>query len=125
MIITWCDRHLAAIHALATLMTDEPAIVAEAMAEVLAAPPADTCITSRSPWRKHCDRRLSSAQCPVGAAPLDRLELALHLLGNRTCASVSRTLGLPEHIINARLLGEMRILLASCESMAVLTPGHR
>jgi hypothetical protein len=119
LIITWCDRHLAAIHALASLMTDQSTIVVEGMAEVLAAPD-ETCIASIRPWHKERDHGLSSKQCPADAAPLDRLELALYLLGDRTCVAAARALGLPEHLVNARLLGELGVLLAPCDSLATI-----
>jgi CTP:molybdopterin cytidylyltransferase MocA len=119
LIVTWCDRHLVAVHALATLMTDQPAVVAEAMAQVLAAPD-EACIAGPRPWHKHGDHGLPSRQCPADASPLDRLELALYLLGDRTCVAVARALGLPEHVVTARLLGELGVLLAPCDSLATI-----
>lgn len=37
-VVAWCDRHLMAIHALSTLMTDDPGIVEAALSEVLTDP---------------------------------------------------------------------------------------
>jgi hypothetical protein len=110
-IITWCDFHLMAVYSLVPLMTDRSAVVAAALAEAFADP--------RNPTGRHARRPqpnrpllFSSERCPEEASPLDRVELALNLLGQRTSAGVSAILGAPEHEIVARLYSGLSALFA-------------
>ena len=118
-IITWCDFHLMAVYRLAPLMTDRPAVVASALAEVLA-DPRDS--SDRHVRRPQSTRALpfSSDQCPTEAAALDRVEMALSLLGQRTSAGVSALLGVPEREVVARLHSALTALFAPCDRQ-----GHR
>ncbi|TJZ99734.1 hypothetical protein [Actinacidiphila oryziradicis] len=130
----WCDRHLMTIHTLSALMMDDPRVVSAALTELLNEPddppPAfgrgDPHLAALAPRGKTLPQptpaRLLTPrdQCPNDASsPLDRLELALYLIGDRTCAAVSKTLGLPEHAITARLREGLWVLFAPCDGDAV------
>lgn len=131
-IIGWCDRHLMTVHALSTLMLDDPFVVEAALAELLAEPAgpppafdgAAPDLAALAPPRARPQRAPIRAlpprdQCPDDASsPLDRIELTLALIGDRTCATVSRTYGLPEHTITARLRAGLWVLFAPCEGDA-------
>ncbi|WP_405953635.1 hypothetical protein [Streptomyces phaeochromogenes] len=129
-VVAWCDRHLMAVHALSTLMTDNPGVVDSALAEVLTDPvdpvdppaalgPGDYPAALPAPppardTRAHLP--VTRDRCPDGAtSPLDRIELALHLIGDRSCAAVSRTLGLPERSVAARLRSGLWVLSTLCD----------
>lgn len=113
-IITWCDRHLTTIHALTALMTDDPDVVTAGLAELLAAPPAAPSAPGDGS-RGAPAHRLSRDRCPADATALDRVELALALLGDRDCASVSRGPGMSERMVSARLGAALRVLYTSCD----------
>lgn len=126
-VVTWCDRHLMAVHALSTLMRDTPGVVDAALAEVLTdpvdPPPAlgpgeyPAAVPSPSPARAtRAHLPVTRNRCPDGASsPLDRVELALHLVGDRSCAAVSRALGLPERSVAARLRSGLWVLFTPCD----------
>ncbi|MDQ0933613.1 hypothetical protein [Streptomyces turgidiscabies] len=126
-VAAWCDRHLMAIHALSTLMTDNPGVVESALAEALTEPVAlavalgpgeyPAAVPSPPPARAAREHLpVTRDRCPDGAAsPLDRVELALHLVGDRSCAAVSRTLGLPERSVAARLRSGLWVLFTPCD----------
>ncbi|MGX9890962.1 hypothetical protein [Streptomyces sp. NPDC002276] len=128
-VVAWCDRHLMAIHALSTLMTDDPDVVDAALSEVLSDPvePAASQDRGEAPASAAPapHRALSHAaaghlpatrdRCPdVAASPFDRVELALHLIGDRSCASVSHLLGLPERSVVASLRSGLWVLFTPC-----------
>ncbi|MFI1105652.1 hypothetical protein [Streptomyces melanogenes] len=131
-----------AIHALSTLMTDDPAIVEAALSEVLADPVAPPRVVDegeslgfaapapaphRAPPRS-APAHLPAARdrCPDSAAsPLDRIELALYLIGDRSCATVSRTLGLPERSIAGRLSSGLWVLFTVCDGATSYSPQGR
>ncbi|MHA6757985.1 hypothetical protein [Streptacidiphilus sp. PAMC 29251] len=113
-ITRWCDFHLMAVYQLAPLMTDRPAVVASALAEVLADPRNSTGRRTRRP-RNTRAFPFSSDRCPEEASSLDRVELALGLLGERTSAGVSVMLGVPEHEVVARLHSGLIALFAPCD----------
>ncbi|MCZ4124857.1 MULTISPECIES: hypothetical protein [Streptomyces] len=50
---------------------------------------------------------------------MDRIELALDLLGDRSCARTSTILGQSEHTVSARLSSGLWVLLAPCGCRAV------
>lgn len=114
-ILMWCDFHLMTVYNLAPLMTDSPATVASALAEVLADPQN---LADRRPCHSRNTRAFpfSSDRCPDEDTGLDRVELALSLLGQRTSAGVSATLGVPEHAVMARLHSGLTALFAPCDS---------
>jgi hypothetical protein len=123
LIITWCDRHLTAVHALAALMTDTPEVVAAALAEVLSAP-QDAAVAPLARSRPDSGAQLMSReQCPAQAGALDRVEMALGLMGDRTCATAARVLGLPEYVVNARLLAALQALFTPCDHPGAEAPG--
>lgn len=102
------------VHALSTLMLEDPLVVEAALAD-LAAPAPLGARPQPAPARTLTPRD----QCPDDASsPLDRIELTLALIGDRTCATVSRTLGLPEHTIATRLRAGLWVLFAPCEGDA-------
>ncbi|MEY9964142.1 hypothetical protein ABIA33_002184 [Streptacidiphilus sp. MAP12-16] len=113
-IIAWCDRHLTTMHALAALMADEPRVIAAALAELLAEP-QDLPAPRRTRRDANPARAVSRDRCPRGASPLDRVEIALDLLGDRTCAKASEVLGLPEYAVAARLRSGLWVLFAPCD----------
>ncbi|WP_329269759.1 hypothetical protein [Streptomyces sp. NBC_01451] len=125
-VVAWCDRHLMAIHALSTLMTDTPGVVDSALAEVLTDPVDPPAVLGpgeypaavpASPATRAARAHLpvTGGRCPDGASsPLDRVELALHLIGDRSCAAVSHTLGLPERSVAARLRSGLWVLFTPC-----------
>ncbi len=138
----WCDRHLMTVHALSTLMTNDPHVVTAALTELLSAPGVPPAFGRRedppaalAPQRRTLPTLPQSAparlltprdQCPNDASsPLDRLELALHLIGDRTCATVSKTLGLPEHAVAARLRAGLWVLFTPCDGDAAYSAGQR
>jgi hypothetical protein len=111
MIINWCDLHLTTIHALTALMTEDHDAIAAGLVELLAAPPGTTPVSGSDRPPAHS---LSRDRCPTDATALDRVELALALLGDNNRATASRTLGLPERIVTARLTAGLRILFTPC-----------
>lgn len=129
-IVAWCDRHLMAIHALSTLMTDDPGVVDAALSEVLSNPVesalgytqgedrAPAVTTTRRAFSQPAPPHLPATRdhCPpIAASPYDRIELALHLVGERSCAGVSRFLGLPERAVAARLRSGLWMLFTPCD----------
>ncbi|MFF1284534.1 hypothetical protein ACFVY4_27830 [Streptomyces sp. NPDC058299] len=116
-----------AIHALSTLMTETPGVVDAALAEVLTDPvdspaalgPGEYPAAVPSPPPTRATRAhlpITRDRCPDGASsPLDRIELALHLVGDRSCAAVSHTLGLPERSVAARLRSGLWVLFTPCD----------
>jgi hypothetical protein len=115
--IEWCDRHLAAVHTLSALITDDPSVLHAALTELLN-DPGDPRATRRPPKppatktrpRPHTHRDL----CPDGTRPADRVELVLRLMGDRTCAMVSQALHLPEHTVMGRLRTGLWVLFTPC-----------
>ncbi|TXS73486.1 hypothetical protein EAO69_20510 [Streptomyces sp. me109] len=98
-IVAWCDRHLMAIHALSALMTDDPGVVDAALSEVLSHPVepahgytqgedhAPSVTTTHRAFSQPAPRHLPATRdhCPhIAASPYDRIELALHLVGERS-----------------------------------------
>lgn len=136
-VVAWCDRHLTAIHALSTLMTDTPGVVDAALAEVLTDPvdpPAapgpgeyPAALPAPSPTRAtRAHLPVTRDRCPDSASsPLDRIELALHLVGDRSCATVSQTLGLPERSVAARLRSGLWVLFTPCDGDSGHSPQGR
>lgn len=139
-VVAWCDRHLMAIHALSTLMTDDPGIVEAALSEVLTDPVDPPAVFGKdespglavpAPHRappRPAPAHLPAARdrCPDSAAsPLDRIELALHLIGDRSCVTVSRTLGLPERSVAARLSSGLWVLFTPCNGDTSYSPQGR
>ncbi|MFJ1608618.1 hypothetical protein ACIOHS_35490 [Streptomyces sp. NPDC088253] len=129
-IVAWCDRHLMAIHALSTLMTDDPGVVDAALSEVLNDPVepalgygqgedhAPAVTTTQRAHSQPAPPHLPATRdhCPdMAASPYDRIELALHLVGDRSCAGVSRILGIPERAIAARLQSGLWMLFTPCD----------
>lgn len=129
-IVAWCDRHLMAIHALSTLMTDGPGVVDAALSEVLSDPVepaisygqgedhAPAATTAHRAFSRPSPPHLPATRdhCPdIAASPYDRIELALHLVGDRSCAGVSRILGLPERSVAARLRSGLWMLFTPCD----------
>ncbi|MFD4873071.1 hypothetical protein ACFWOB_06845 [Streptomyces sp. NPDC058420] len=129
-VVAWCDRHLMAIHALSTLMTDHPGVVDAALSEVLGNPAEPA--TARAPGEesaaaapaRHRARShpapahlpATRDRCPdTAASPFDRVELALHLIGDRSCAVVSHLLGLPERAVVASLRSGLWVLFTPCD----------
>ncbi|MFJ5613844.1 hypothetical protein ACIQCJ_31270 [Streptomyces sp. NPDC093221] len=124
-IIIWCDRHLIAIHALSALITDDPVVVEAAMAEVLAAP--DSVITTHrtrsSPVPPHVPHIRD--RCPETASvALDRVELALMLIGDQSCADASQRLGVSERSVSVRLNAGLSALFAPCDGDSVRSVLH-
>ena len=125
-VVAWCDRHLTAIHALSTLMTDDPGVVDAALSEVLGDPaePAaaqDPGAAAPAPHRARSypappHLPATRDRCPdLAASPFDRVELALHLIGDRSCAAVSHLLGLPERSVVASLRSGLWVLFTPCD----------
>lgn len=129
-IVAWCDRHLMAIHALSTLMTEDPAVVDAALSEVLSDPVelpisygqgedhAPTVTTTHRAFALATPPHPPATRdrCPdIAGSPYDRVELALHVIGDRSCAGVARILGLPERSIAARLRSGLWILFTPCD----------
>ncbi|MEU3244329.1 MULTISPECIES: hypothetical protein [unclassified Streptomyces] len=129
-IVAWCDRHLMAIHALSALMTDDPGVVDAALSEVLSHPVepahgytqgedhAPSVTTTHRAFSQPAPRHLPATRdhCPhIAASPYDRIELALHLVGERSCTGVSRILGLPERAVAARLRSGLWMLFTPCD----------
>ncbi|NUK83632.1 hypothetical protein [Streptomyces lunaelactis] len=129
-----------AIHALSTLMTDDPGIVEAALSEVFADPVDPPAAFGKEespsfavPARHRAPPRPAPAhlpaardRCPDSASsPLDRIELALHLIGDRSCDTVSRTLGLPERSIAARLSSGLWVLFTPCDGDTSYSPHGR
>ncbi|MCX4580646.1 hypothetical protein OHB41_47500 [Streptomyces sp. NBC_01571] len=119
-----------AIHALSTLMTDDPGVVDAALSEVLKDPvePALGCsqgddhppavTTTHRARSQPAPSHLPATRdhCPdLAASPYDRIELALHLVGDRSCAGVSRLLGIPERAVAARLRSGLWMLFTPCD----------
>lgn len=119
-----------AIHALSTLMTDAPGVVEAALSEVLSDPvepavgydrgeePAPAATAAHRALSQPAPAHLPAARdrCPdIATSPFDRIDLALHLIGDRSCASVSQTLGLPERSIAARLRSGLWMLFTPCD----------
>ncbi|MGP3980857.1 hypothetical protein [Streptomyces sp. KR80] len=125
-IIAWCDRHLAIIHALSTLMMDAPSVGGAAMAELLTEPDDPLAPRRTRPRHTHLDAVATRGRCPDDASPLDRVELALTLIGDRTCVTASEALGLPEYAVAARLRSGLWLLFAPCHREAANSPsGNR
>lgn len=131
-ITAWRDRHSTASQALSALMTEDLRVTDAAPAglptEPLAPRPAfgrgdpqrAALASHRAPLPP---ARTAADRCPEAASsPLDRVELALNLIGDRTCATVSRTLDLPEHTVTARLRAGLSALFAPCDSHAAHSP---
>jgi len=129
-VVAWCDRHLMAIHGLSTLMTDDQGVVDAALSEVLGDPvePAAaqdqgaalaTAAPAPHPARSHpapAHLPATRDRCPdIAASPFDRVELALHLIGDRSCAAVSHLLGLPERSVVASLRSGLWVLFTPCD----------
>ncbi|MET9502495.1 hypothetical protein ABZY42_12330 [Streptomyces sp. NPDC006622] len=126
-----------AIHALSTLMTDTPGVRGAALAEVLTdpvGPPAalgtgeyPAALPTPPPTRAaRVHPPVTRDRCPDGAAsPLDRVELALHLVGDRSCETVSQMLGLPERSVAARLRSGLWALFTPCDGDLGHWPHHR
>ncbi|NEC84857.1 hypothetical protein [Streptomyces sp. SID12501] len=136
-VVAWCDRHLMAIHALSTLMTDAPGVVDAALAEVLTDPVEPPAVLGLGeyppalpapppPRAARAHLPVTRDRCPDDASsPLDRVELALHLVGDRSCATVSRMLGLPERSVAARLRSGLWVLFTPCDGdSGHLLPGR-
>ncbi|MGP3949818.1 hypothetical protein [Streptomyces sp. 7N604] len=125
-IIAWCDRHLAVIHALSTLMTDAPNMSGAALAELLTEPDDQLAPRRTRPRHTHLDAVATGGRCPDDASPLDRVEPALTLIGDRTCATASEALGLPEYAVAARLRSGLWLLFAPCHrEVTNAPPGNR
>ncbi|WP_328675101.1 hypothetical protein [Streptomyces sp. NBC_00343] len=129
-VVAWCDRQLMAIHALSTLMTDDPGVVDAALSEVLCDPvepaaaqdrgeePATAAPAPHQALAHPAPAHLPATRdrCPdVAASPFDRVELALHLIGDRSCAVVSHLLGLPERSVVASLRPGLWVLFTPCD----------
>ncbi|MFI6408671.1 hypothetical protein [Streptomyces sp. NPDC050548] len=129
-VVAWCDRHLMAIHTLSTLMTGDSGVVVAALSEVLSDPaepatahdPAeDPTAADPAPHRAlsyPAPTHLPATRdrCPdIAASPFDRVELALHLIGDRSCAAVSHLLGLPERSVVASLRSGLWVLFTPCD----------
>ncbi|MEU5894242.1 hypothetical protein ABZ835_46785 [Streptomyces sp. NPDC047461] len=129
-----------AIHALSTLMTDDLGIVEAALSEVLSDPADPPAVFGKvespgfavpaphraSPGPAPAHLPAARDRCPDSAAsPLDRIELALHLIGDRSCAAVSRTLGLPERSVAARLSSGLWVLFTPCDGDTSYSPRGR
>lgn len=129
-VVAWCDRHLMAIHALSTLMTHDPGVVDAALSEVLGDPAEPAAAQDRGedlatavptphrtlshPAPAHLPA--TRDRCPdLAASPFDRVELALHLIGDRSCAVVSQLLGLPERAVVASLRSGLWVLFTPCD----------
>lgn len=85
-VVAWCDRHLMAIHVLSRFMSDAPGVVDAAVSEVLSDPaePAAVHTPGKDPSPAHLPAMRD--RCPdMAASPFDRVELALHLVGDRSC----------------------------------------
>ncbi|MDQ0596240.1 hypothetical protein QF037_000585 [Streptomyces canus] len=129
-----------AIHALSTLMTDDPGVVEAALSEVLTDPADSPAVFGKEegpgfavPAPHPAPPRPAPAhlpaardRCPDSASsPLDRIELALHLIGDHSCATVSRTLGFPERSIAARLSSGLWVLFTPCDGDTSYSPQGR
>lgn len=49
---------------------------------------------------------------------MDRIELAVEILGDQSCARTSTILGQAEHTVSARLSSGLWVLLAPCDCLA-------
>ncbi|MFE2422700.1 hypothetical protein [Streptomyces hokutonensis] len=124
-VVAWCDRHLMAIHALSTLMTDDQGVVDAALSEVLSDPaePAaahdpgeDPAAAVPAPHRALSYLPATRDRCPeTAASPFDRVELALHLIGDRSCAAISHLLGLPERAVVVSFRSGLWVLFTPCD----------
>ncbi|MCZ4117806.1 hypothetical protein [Streptomyces sp. H39-S7] len=116
-ILTWCDLHLMATATLTWLMVDDTRTVTAAMAEVLADPDK----TQQPPRPDHVPSglQISSGRCPRGITGMDRVELGLHLLAERTCAAAAVTHQLTESAVRVKLHSALKMLAAPCD------PHHR
>lgn len=132
----WCDRHLAAMHTLSSLILDDPSITRSGLGELLDEPRGRR--ESRSAQAAHRSPRTGSRpsavlavravrpdRCPDGVCPDDRVELALRLMGDRTSAVISHALGLPEGAVTARLRRGLWILFAPCGRAGTQGPALR
>ncbi|SEE08293.1 hypothetical protein SAMN05216489_05446 [Streptomyces sp. 3213] len=119
-----------AIHALSSLMADDPGVVDAALSEVLSdpaepaavrAPGWDPATAVPAPHQARSDPApahlpATRDRCPdMAASPSDRVELALHLIGDRSCATVSHLRGLPERSVVAALRSGLWVLFTPCD----------
>jgi hypothetical protein len=106
-IVTWCDRHLMAMNTLAVLVSDQPGPAATALAETLE--------HSHQPGRRSPSRNLFGDRCPEHTTAVERVEVALSLLGPHTGAGIAITYGLPEPAVLIRLHRALVALAAPCD----------
>jgi DNA-directed RNA polymerase specialized sigma24 family protein len=138
----WCDRHLAAMHTLSSLILDDPSITRSGLGELLDEPrgarepssprePGHDRAAHASPHSGPDTRAARTVhavradRCPDGIRPDDRVELALRLMGDRTSAAISRALHVPEEAVTARLRRGLWILFSPCGSTRAPGPAHR
>jgi hypothetical protein len=106
-VVAWCDRHLMAMNILIVLAADQPGVVAEALVDAL---DRRTPAGVRSP-----SHNFFGARCPGTTASSDRVEEALHLLGEHTGADIASAFGLAEPTVLRQLHHTLRMLSAPCE----------
>ncbi|WP_405855619.1 hypothetical protein OG407_05765 [Streptomyces sp. NBC_01515] len=119
-----------AIHTLSSLMTGDQGVVDAALSEVLSDPAEPAAAQDRGEGpapaapAPHRARSLPAPahlpttrdRCPdIAASPFDRVELALHLIGDRSSAVVSHLLGLPERSVVASLRSGLWVLFTPCD----------
>ena len=111
--LLWCDCHLMALTRLTTLITQQPRTVTENAARLVTAPrhraTPRTAHVSRDPLDSS-----SGKHCPSETNAVDRVELALGLLGERP-AGLATILGVPEHAVAARVRHELQVLFEPCD----------
>jgi hypothetical protein len=113
--LLWCDCHLMALTRLTTLITQQQRTVTKNPTRAPAAPRhrAAPRIAHVSPDPLDS---LAGTRCPSETNAVDRLELALNLLGERP-AGLFAALGVPEHAVAARLRHELQVLFEPCERL--------
>jgi len=110
--LLWCDCHLMALTRLSTLVTQQPRTVTTKVPRAPATPRHRAAPRIADVSRDPLDSSAGTL-CPSETNAVDRVELALGLLGERP-ADLPAILGVPEHAVAARLRHELQILFEPC-----------
>jgi len=113
--LLWCDCHLLALTRLTTLISQQPRTVTKNATRAPAVPRHRAA--PRIAHVSHDPRdSLASTRCPSETNAVDRVELALSLLGERP-AGLPTVLGVPDHALAARLHHELQVLFEPCDRL--------